>query len=237
MDATAHSGTGTPLGVPVVPDVYSSTSVASPLVVTGTGCGGAASSRSKLWSPGWSTAPVVITVSRHAAGMSSLGPSFARCPGSVTTIRAPLPAIRPAIDGGASAVNRGTWTAPIRQIASSVTTRSADLPSRVATRSPGPAPSSASAVASRAEESCRAAKVQSREDRSGSTTVNATASPGCRSHSSSAARTRGRSNRERRSSTRRWMLVIRTSWTYAIPPQCRTVAKMSHRGESPATPA
>ena len=44
--------------------------------------------------------------------------------------------------GEANAVNKGTWTAPRRQIPRSATTRSADLPIKVATLSPGSTPRS-----------------------------------------------------------------------------------------------
>lgn len=111
-----------------------------------------------------------------SAGMPPTGSSLARWSSSATTTLAPLPASRNAIAGGANAVNSGTCTAPRRQMPSSATTSSADLPISVATASPGPTPRPASPAANLADNSLSSPKVRSRYDRSGSTTVKATAS-------------------------------------------------------------
>ncbi len=79
---------------------------------------------------------------RSVGGMSSPGASLPTWSPSATTTRAPLACNRKAMAGGANAVNSGTWTAPRRQIPSSATTRSADLPISVATWSPGSTPRS-----------------------------------------------------------------------------------------------
>jgi hypothetical protein len=112
--------------------------------------------------------------------------TFATWAASATTTLASAPDSREATASDAKAVNSGTYTAPARQVPSSTVTRSTLLPISVATRSPRPTPSSARTPANRSERSRSSPKLRSAVEPSGETNVNATASPGWRSHISHA---------------------------------------------------
>ena len=89
---------------------------------------------------------------------------------------------------------------------------SADLPIRVATRSPAPTPWAARALAIRDERSRSSPNVMSWLVRSSLTTVNATASDGCRSHSRYAVHAAGSPKVLSRSAMRCSGLVKRAPW-------------------------
>ena len=143
--ASARTGTTTPLGVPVVPEVKSITIPASGPVTAAPRPGSwsptiVSRSRSPSRAPGQSASPATTT------GTDVLS-SFPRWSASDTITRASPPVIRISMAGQANAVNSGMCTAPRRQIPMSVNTRSADLAMSVATRSPSPTPRAARAAA------------------------------------------------------------------------------------------
>ena len=143
--ASARTGTTTPFGVPVVPEVKSMTMPASgPVTAAGRPGSCAATMVSRSRSPsrdsGQSARPATTTG-------TDVDSSLPRWSASETITFASPPVMRISMAGHANAVNSGMWTAPSRQIPISVNTRSADFDMSVATRSPSATPSAARAAA------------------------------------------------------------------------------------------
>jgi hypothetical protein len=203
----AATGMDTPFGRPVVPDVYMRTIGPWPPTAAAGGIGRLDVTRSpKSRSPGGSSMFDWLRrcTTRHGRFRFGLAApsSLARCPESVTTTLAALPSSRIAIAGGANAVNSGTWTAPSRQIPTTVARYAALLSMSVATASPADTPSSVSPAATRSERSRSSPYESVSVVRSAWTSLKAAASGSCVSHNSSARHASGALNRATSSSTR-----------------------------------
>lgn len=169
------------MGLPVVPEVKSRASGASPPTATDSASGSASCSASH-------SGPVRMT------SMPSMGVSFSAWSGSATTIRAPEPSMRIRAAPVAKAVNSGTWTAPRRHTASIVMTSSSRLDIMIGTVSPGPTPRAARPDATRRERSASSPWVRSTAVMSGAMNRKATDAGSWPSLRRSAAHASGRSN-------------------------------------------
>src|SRR3954447_15575247 len=142
----------TPLGTPVVPDVYiwSTGSSASPLAPGSTGS--VSASHVSYSSPTATTRTSCVTPAATSAATSMNS-------GPATSTGAPASVMIAVSSGAASRQFNGTATAPILAAAASNSTTSGALRSRCATRDPGPAPAASSAWESRLERSSSCAYV------------------------------------------------------------------------------